>query len=465
MQNIISKNGLNKERILSDAIAFATEAHKGQARKGTKTPYIIHPMEAATIAATMTDDPLIIAAAILHDVLEDTDHTAKEIEEKFGKEVLSLILGDSENKRSDRLAAETWQIRKQETISYVKNHASVQEKIVILSDKLSNLRAIYRDSKAIGPTFWNRFNQNDPAKHKWYYSSVIDACSELADTEAYQEARELIECKIKWSRGDITVEAPAKKQFSEIQLLIDTMRESGFDYRKDYQIMIDHVNQRAQGILFTLSDHISAMIFSQLSNQRPWEGIAQNADHIKRIFCNFDPDWILAMSNEQLQQIVNDLKAIRCGNRQIAKQIFSLQANIKTLQTIAADHGSIDAYYNETPTDQVIQSLSAGKYKLKQMGVPLVSEYLRNVGMDIIKPDTHVKRILGRLGYTASNPATDAEAIDVCAKIAAEYGIRNIEIDAILWQYCADNFFEKCTATPNCQGCKAYPCANCPEVL
>lgn len=447
-QNKISEN------LLSDAIAFAAKAHKGQVRKGTKTPYVIHPMETATIAATMTDDCRILAAAVLHDVLEDTDHTAKEIEEKFGTEVLSLILGDSENKRHDRPAAETWQTRKQETVSYAKERASLQEKIVILSDKLSNLRAIYRDSKAMGAIFWDRFNQNDPAKLKWYYSSVIDACSELADTEAYQEACELIEHKIKWSR---------EKQYPEIQLLIDTMNENGFDYRKDYQIVIDHVDQRAKGVLYTLSDHIGALVFSQLSNQRPWEGIAKNADNIKHIFCNFDPEKIMAMSTEQLQQVVDDLKAIRCGNRQITKQVFSLQANIRTLQTIATDYGDIDAYYNKTPVDQVIQSLSSGKYKLKQMGVPLVSEYLRGVGMDIIKPDTHVKRILGRLGYTVNNPATDAEAICVCEKIAAAYGMRNIEVDAILWQYCANKFFEKCTATPDCQGCKAYPCANCPK--
>lgn len=207
----------NSENLLSEAIAFAAEAHKGQVRKGTKTPYIIHPMEAAAIAATMTDNHSVIAAAILHDVLEDTDHTAKEIEEKFGTEVLSFILGDSENKRSDHPASETWQIRKQETVSYVKNCASMQEKIVILSDKLSNLRAIYRDSKAIGPAFWDRFNQKDPAKHEWYYSSVIDACSELSNTEAYREACDLIKNKIKWvkdNRSDGASEKRDSRNFS-----------------------------------------------------------------------------------------------------------------------------------------------------------------------------------------------------------------------------------------------------------
>ena len=79
--------------------------------------------------------------------------------------------------------------------------------------------------------------------------------------------------------------------------------------------------------------------------------------------------------------------------------------------------------------------------------------------MDIIKPDTHVKRILGRLGYTASNPATDEEAIRVCKEIAAEYGVRNVEVDAVLWQYCADKYFEFCTKDkPNCKECQAKNC-------
>lgn len=255
----------------------------------------------------------------------------------------------------------------------------------------------------------------------------------------------------------------AGKRHPEFQKLIDTMNESGFDYKKDYQIVINNVNRRANGIPYSLSEHISAMIFSQLSNQRPWKGIAKNAENIKRIFHNFDADQIMVMTPIQLEKIVSDLKAIKCGNRQIAKQIASLQDNIRTLQTIATEHGSIDTYYNETPADQVIYSLSAGKYKLKQMGVPLVSEYLRNVGMDLVKPDTHVKRLLGRLGYTASNPATDSEAFQACEEIAAEYGIQNIEVDAVLWQYCAKDFFQKCTDDPDCKGCRAYPCANCPK--
>ena len=65
--------------ILDKAIVFATKAHSGSFRKGTTTPYIVHPMEASAIVATMTDDKIILAAAVLHDVVEDTDYTIDDI--------------------------------------------------------------------------------------------------------------------------------------------------------------------------------------------------------------------------------------------------------------------------------------------------------------------------------------------------------------------------------------------------
>ena len=57
--------------LLDKAIIFATKAHSGAKRKGTNVPYIVHPIEAAAIVSAMTDDQEIIAAAVLHDVLED----------------------------------------------------------------------------------------------------------------------------------------------------------------------------------------------------------------------------------------------------------------------------------------------------------------------------------------------------------------------------------------------------------
>ena len=56
--------------IIEKAIQFATKAHEGTCRKGTSLPYILHPLEAGAIAAQIADDPEVIAASVLHDVVE-----------------------------------------------------------------------------------------------------------------------------------------------------------------------------------------------------------------------------------------------------------------------------------------------------------------------------------------------------------------------------------------------------------
>ncbi|MCI8532848.1 MAG: bifunctional (p)ppGpp synthetase/guanosine-3',5'-bis(diphosphate) 3'-pyrophosphohydrolase, partial [Lachnospiraceae bacterium] len=66
------------------AAVFATVAHRGETRKGSRIPYLVHPMEVAAIVAEMTDDQELIAAAVLHDVVEDTDVTLPELQEFFG---------------------------------------------------------------------------------------------------------------------------------------------------------------------------------------------------------------------------------------------------------------------------------------------------------------------------------------------------------------------------------------------
>lgn len=73
------------------ALEFATAAHAGLVRKYTDEPYIGHPIAVADIVATVTDDPEVIAAAYLHDVVEDTDVTIDDIELMFGPRVARLV--------------------------------------------------------------------------------------------------------------------------------------------------------------------------------------------------------------------------------------------------------------------------------------------------------------------------------------------------------------------------------------
>ena len=177
--------------ILDKAIIFATEAHSGSFRKGTTIPYILHPVEVASIAARLTDDHEVIAAAVLHDVIEDTDTTKERLEELFGKRITELVCADSEDKREECPATETWEVRKGETLQSIPD-ASRDEQIIILADKLSNIRSIYHDYTQIGDELWNRFNMKDKSKHGWYYGGVAERLDKLTDTNAYKEYVELI---------------------------------------------------------------------------------------------------------------------------------------------------------------------------------------------------------------------------------------------------------------------------------
>ena len=178
--------------LLNQAIAFATKAHEGQFRKGTQISYILHPLEAAAIVGTMTTDDEIIAGAVLHDVVEDTDVTVEQIEEQFGKRVAALVASESENKREDKPAESTWRIRKQETLDHLKN-APIDVKMITLGDKLSNIRAIYRDYNTIGDELWQRFNQKDKNQHYWYYKSIAECLSDLEEHQAYKEYVDWVE--------------------------------------------------------------------------------------------------------------------------------------------------------------------------------------------------------------------------------------------------------------------------------
>ena len=172
------------------AVAFAACAHDGQYRKGGTLPYIVHPMEAAAIAATMTDDGEVLSAAVLHDVAEDCGVTAEELQQRFGPRVAALVLSVSEEKYAD--AAGTWRLRKQREVERLRT-AERETLILALSDKLSNLRSLDRDLRAEGAAVWLRFNQTDPAMHKWYYTAMGEALAPLKQTDAYREYRTLLD--------------------------------------------------------------------------------------------------------------------------------------------------------------------------------------------------------------------------------------------------------------------------------
>lgn len=181
---------LNTE-LLDRAILFAVKAHAGTERRGKGFPYIVHPMEAMEIVATISPDQELLAAAALHDTVEDTDVTVEQIREEFGERVAGLVASESDVMIQGLSEEDSWRARKQVAIDRLAA-APRDAKIVALGDKLSNMRAIARDYATIGDELWKIFHAPHPSDHEWHYRGLADSLRELSDTFAFQEFESLI---------------------------------------------------------------------------------------------------------------------------------------------------------------------------------------------------------------------------------------------------------------------------------
>jgi (p)ppGpp synthase/HD superfamily hydrolase len=169
--------------LIHEAIIFATCKHDGQKRKGTDIPYISHPMEVMQILIESHCRENVIIAGILHDTLEDTKTTPDEILSIFGEEVLMLVSAESEDK------TKTWRERKQATIDSLTD-ASADARMICLADKLSNLRSMAADKRAIGEKLWERFNAcKDDIE--WYYRQIGEITFPPLDKEYHSLLEEV----------------------------------------------------------------------------------------------------------------------------------------------------------------------------------------------------------------------------------------------------------------------------------
>lgn len=177
--------------LLDRAIIFAVKAHHNTERRGKGFPYIVHPMEAVEIVATITSDQELLAAAVLHDTIEDTNVTVEELRAEFGDRIANLVHAESDQFTEGVSEEDSWHDRKQAAIDRLAS-APHDAKIVALGDKLSNMRAIARDYAIKGDALWQIFHVTDKTQHEWHYRGLAASLSELSDTFAYKEFISLI---------------------------------------------------------------------------------------------------------------------------------------------------------------------------------------------------------------------------------------------------------------------------------
>ena len=154
----------------------AAEWHREQNRKGSLTPYIVHPFGVSTILDRFGFDEDIIIAGLLHDVVEDTEILIHKVREEFGEKVSALVAACSEVKTDESGVNRPWIDRKRDYIETLA-HAPMEARAVALADKLHNLLSILCDLEA-GRPVWLLFHAGRSDVLAYYR-----ACIERFDQE------------------------------------------------------------------------------------------------------------------------------------------------------------------------------------------------------------------------------------------------------------------------------------------
>lgn len=148
----------NPNTLPKRALKFAAKRHKGQKRDGTPPlPYITHPVDVVNILRyeARETDPELLAAGYLHDLLEETETTDPEIDERFGSGVAQLVRELTRTEPSAEVRAtlpeqELWELRNQLLLDGIQSMSAEAQRIK-LADRVSNLRGAFatRDSVAL----------------------------------------------------------------------------------------------------------------------------------------------------------------------------------------------------------------------------------------------------------------------------------------------------------------------------
>lgn len=160
-----------------DALAWASELHEDQSRKGGGIPYIAHLLSVASIVLEHGGSEDVAIAALLHDTLEDQAHKIGEgeIRARFGDHVQHLVEacsdGTPEEQKDKRHAP--WFARKEKYIADIASKP-LEALMVSMADKLHNARSILEDYRAEGDVIWSRFTTGRDGT-LWYYDAMLDA--------------------------------------------------------------------------------------------------------------------------------------------------------------------------------------------------------------------------------------------------------------------------------------------------
>lgn len=177
----------------SQALAFASDLHAAQRRKGTTIPYIAHLLAVAVIVMEHGGDEDAAIAAVFHDAAEDHGGTMmlERIRVLFGERVASIVehcsdfLGQGEEKGP-------WQPRKAAYQAALRSYDDMRVLLVSAADKLDNARATLRDVREQGESAWERFSVGR-SEQMWNYDELLTIYAEkLGEVPIVAELRRVL---------------------------------------------------------------------------------------------------------------------------------------------------------------------------------------------------------------------------------------------------------------------------------
>jgi (p)ppGpp synthase/HD superfamily hydrolase len=151
--------------LTEQAFAIALKAHEGQVRKTDGSPYIIHPVMVSHLLAHHGFGDAVCAAALVHDVLEDTSFREADLRDVLGDEVVTMVAAVSENK------ALPWEERKRAYIEAVRASSS-ETKAVSVGDKIHNAQSLIDLHEREGHAAWSHFSR-DREQKLWFEEAML----------------------------------------------------------------------------------------------------------------------------------------------------------------------------------------------------------------------------------------------------------------------------------------------------
>ncbi|MEM1426197.1 MAG: HD domain-containing protein [Cyanobacteria bacterium P01_H01_bin.130] len=156
----------------SEALVFAEQLHRNQARKGSGAPYMAHLLGVSSLVLEAGGDEDEAIAALLHDAVEDQGGlpTRDRIQDQFGDRVAGIVMACSDSTGTG--PKPPWRDRKERYIAHLRT-APPSVRLVSMADKLYNLRSIVRDYRLMGDALWERFRGRRDGT-LWYYRTLRD---------------------------------------------------------------------------------------------------------------------------------------------------------------------------------------------------------------------------------------------------------------------------------------------------